>query len=252
MDLSGLLGARAEWWLAGRERDPFAGGLRAGQQADERPINSTGGRCRRRRCNRRVELADCDRVADYSRLAAFCADEYQRAYAQPNHAATGHDDPAPFHNAGLTTHCAADDHPQSDGHSGRGSDRYRNDSGDPGLSGRDPATHAERHSIRDIAVMSPEVVANVRAIYAHGQTLGRDPRAFSKLGDSLVLTDHYLTRFDSRRLQPRTRSPRSSRRRSSSPDHSAAMAWPPGSGLYADFATRPAWPMRPGVRPKSI
>lgn len=37
---------------------------------------------------------------------------------------------------------------------------------------------------------------NVRAIFAAGQALGRNPRTFSKLGDSVVLTDHYLTRFD--------------------------------------------------------
>ena len=30
-----------------------------------------------------------------------------------------------------------------------------------------------------------------------GQSLGRNHNAFSKLGDSVTLTDHYLTRFDS-------------------------------------------------------
>ena len=38
---------------------------------------------------------------------------------------------------------------------------------------------------------------NVREIFSFGQTLGRNPNAFSKLGDSVTLTDHYLTRFDS-------------------------------------------------------
>jgi hypothetical protein len=48
-----------------------------------------------------------------------------------------------------------------------------------------------------IAPLPPEVIANVRAIYARGQTLGRDPRAFSKLGDSTLLNPHFLGPFDS-------------------------------------------------------
>lgn len=39
----------------------------------------------------------------------------------------------------------------------------------------------------------------VREIVAAGQALGRDRHAFSKLGDSAVLTDHNLTRFDNPR-----------------------------------------------------
>ena len=41
------------------------------------------------------------------------------------------------------------------------------------------------------------MAANVRAIYARGQELGRDPRAFSKLGDSTILNPHFLGPFDS-------------------------------------------------------
>jgi len=48
-----------------------------------------------------------------------------------------------------------------------------------------------------IAPLPPEVVANVRAIYATGQKLGRDPNAFSKLGDSTLLNPHFLGPFDS-------------------------------------------------------
>jgi hypothetical protein len=89
-----------------------------------------------------------------------------------------------------------------------------------------------------IAVMPPEVAENVRAIAARGRELGRDPHAFSKLGDSLVLTDHYLTRFDSggynlgpfAALQPAI-------------DQYAGSFGRYGVatkvGLYADFATRP-------------
>lgn len=44
----------------------------------------------------------------------------------------------------------------------------------------------------------PEAVrVNVRRIFQEGQQIGRDAHAFSKLGDSVTLTDHYLTRFDS-------------------------------------------------------
>jgi hypothetical protein len=45
--------------------------------------------------------------------------------------------------------------------------------------------------------MPDEVRQHVRAIFGEGQAYGRNPRAFSKLGDSVTLTDHYLTRFDS-------------------------------------------------------
>ncbi len=47
--------------------------------------------------------------------------------------------------------------------------------------------------------MPPEVQANVRTIFAMGQALGRDPRAFSKVGDSVSLTSHYFARFDQNR-----------------------------------------------------
>ena len=47
-----------------------------------------------------------------------------------------------------------------------------------------------------IVRMPPETIENVRAIYAKGQQLGRNPRVFSKLGDSAVLTGEYLTRFE--------------------------------------------------------
>lgn len=48
----------------------------------------------------------------------------------------------------------------------------------------------------EIIVMTPEVIANVQAIYARGQLLGRNGQAFSKLGDSLIATPSFLTQFD--------------------------------------------------------
>ena len=48
--------------------------------------------------------------------------------------------------------------------------------------------------------MDPMVLINARAIYAKGQELERNPHAFSKMGDSTVENDHFLSRFD----RPRT------------------------------------------------
>lgn len=45
--------------------------------------------------------------------------------------------------------------------------------------------------------LPPEVIDNVRTIYAHGQAIGRDPHAFTRLGDSTIEAPHFLTRFDS-------------------------------------------------------
>ena len=53
--------------------------------------------------------------------------------------------------------------------------------------------------VEHFVVMPPATVANVRRIFARGQELDRNPRAFSKLGDSISLTSHYFARFDQRR-----------------------------------------------------
>jgi hypothetical protein len=64
---------------------------------------------------------------------------------------------------------------------------------------RDPATLVNGVPVEHFVVMPPATVANVRRIFAHGQELGRNPRAFSKLGDSISLTSHYFARFDQNR-----------------------------------------------------
>ncbi len=64
---------------------------------------------------------------------------------------------------------------------------------------RDPATLVNGVPVEHFVVMPPETVENVRRIFAHGQELGRNPRAFSKLGDSISLTSHYFARFDQSR-----------------------------------------------------
>ncbi len=45
-------------------------------------------------------------------------------------------------------------------------------------------------------IMPEEVIANSRAIFARGQDLGRNPRAYSKVGDSTIENPHFMTRFD--------------------------------------------------------
>lgn len=45
--------------------------------------------------------------------------------------------------------------------------------------------------------MPENVQAHVRAIYANGVSQKRNPHTFSKIGDSVVLTPHFLARFDS-------------------------------------------------------
>jgi hypothetical protein len=47
-----------------------------------------------------------------------------------------------------------------------------------------------------IVVMPPEVVAHAREIFAAGRTLGRNPAAYSKVGDSTTENPHFLARFD--------------------------------------------------------
>jgi len=44
-------------------------------------------------------------------------------------------------------------------------------------------------------ILPPETQENVRQIYARGQQMGRDSRAYSTLGDSTVLNPHMLARF---------------------------------------------------------
>ena len=60
----------------------------------------------------------------------------------------------------------------------------------------DPARQINGIPFDQIAVLPPETAEHVRAIAARGRELGRDPHAFSKLGDSAVLIESNLTRFD--------------------------------------------------------
>lgn len=60
----------------------------------------------------------------------------------------------------------------------------------------DPAYVVNGVQMEHFVVIPPETRQNVRRIFAHGQRLGRNPHAFSKVGDSISLTSHYFARFD--------------------------------------------------------
>ena len=56
-------------------------------------------------------------------------------------------------------------------------------------------------TIDQFLLMDEAVQDHIRAVYALGQTLGRNPHTFSKVGDSVVLTPHYLARFDTEQVK---------------------------------------------------
>jgi hypothetical protein len=60
----------------------------------------------------------------------------------------------------------------------------------------DPARFINGVAFEEIAPLPPETAAHLREVYARGQSLGRDANAFSKMGDSGVLIESYVTRFD--------------------------------------------------------
>jgi LysM repeat protein len=50
--------------------------------------------------------------------------------------------------------------------------------------------------LESFLLMPTDVLENSRAIYSTGQALGRNSRAFSKVGDSTIENPHFLARFD--------------------------------------------------------
>jgi len=51
-------------------------------------------------------------------------------------------------------------------------------------------------SFDEFFVMDEDTIANVQAIYAEGQRLGRNANAFTRIGDSTIEAPHFLYRFD--------------------------------------------------------
>lgn len=48
----------------------------------------------------------------------------------------------------------------------------------------------------DFLVMPDAVIEHIREIYVNGQNLGRNPRAFTRIGDSTIEAPHFFYRFD--------------------------------------------------------
>lgn len=91
-----------------------------------------------------------------------------------------------------------------------------------------------------IVVMPPETIARAREIFVVGQSLGRNPRAYSKVGDSTTENPHFLARFDEGpyNLGPYTHlEPAIDYFRGSHGRHSIAVR----IGLHAWTANDPAW-----------
>jgi LysM repeat protein len=62
--------------------------------------------------------------------------------------------------------------------------------------GAPPLVALNNVTLEQIVVMPPETEQHVREIWARGQELGNNPRAFSKLGDSIIENPYFLARFD--------------------------------------------------------
>lgn len=60
-----------------------------------------------------------------------------------------------------------------------------------------PPDNVNGVKVDTFVVMPPVVQENMRKIFAAGQVLGRNARAFSKVGDSTIENPHFLARFDS-------------------------------------------------------
>jgi hypothetical protein len=60
-----------------------------------------------------------------------------------------------------------------------------------------PPTSVNNIAIDQFVIMPPAVQANMRKIFAAGQALGRNARAYSKVGDSTIENPHFMMRFDS-------------------------------------------------------
>jgi len=71
----------------------------------------------------------------------------------------------------------------------------------PGLKPTLPPIYTvNRLPIETFIVMPDAVKQRVQEIYAKGRILGRNPRAFSKLGDSTILWPHLLAVFDTKKF----------------------------------------------------
>jgi LysM repeat protein len=59
-----------------------------------------------------------------------------------------------------------------------------------------PQLATSNQQLETISNLSPETRQHIKEIYANGQQIGRNPRAFSKLGDSTIMAPGLLVQFD--------------------------------------------------------
>lgn len=59
-----------------------------------------------------------------------------------------------------------------------------------------PARIVNGVPVEEFVILPAGAEEHIRNIFERGRQLGRNPRAFSKIGDSISLTSHYFARFD--------------------------------------------------------
>jgi hypothetical protein len=59
-----------------------------------------------------------------------------------------------------------------------------------------PPDNVNGIKLDQFVIMPPAVQANVKQIFAKGQTLGNNAQRFSKVGDSIIEHPHYMVKFD--------------------------------------------------------
>ena len=59
-----------------------------------------------------------------------------------------------------------------------------------------PPDNVNGIKLDQFVVMPPAVQENVKQIFAKGQTLGNNPRRFTRVGDSIIEHPHYMVKFD--------------------------------------------------------
>ncbi|GIK57282.1 MAG: LysM peptidoglycan-binding domain-containing protein [Chloroflexi bacterium] len=67
---------------------------------------------------------------------------------------------------------------------------------EPAATAADPVENLNGVPLSSIIVLPENVIAQARAIFAQGQVYGRNPHAYSKVGDSTIQNPYFMARFD--------------------------------------------------------